>query len=93
MPLSRRVPKRGFCNIFKKKYAIINIEDLNRFNNDETITPERLLEEGMIKKVMNGIKILSQGNINKKLTVRAQLIICEAIKKIENSWWKGVEVI
>jgi len=92
MPLSRRVPKRGFCNIFKKKYAIINIEDLNRFNNDETITPERLLEEGMIKKVMNGIKILSQGNINKKLTVRAHGFSQAAIKKIETAGGK-VEVI
>jgi len=92
MPLSRRVPKRGFCNIFKKKYAIINIEDLNRFNNDEIITPERLLEEGMIKKVMNGIKILSQGNINKKLTVRAHRFSQEAIKKIETAGGK-VEVI
>lgn len=92
MPLSRRVPKRGFCNIFKKKYAIINIEDLDRFSNDETITPERLLEEGMIKKVMNGIKILSQGNINKKLTVRAHRFSQAAIKKIETAGGK-VEVI
>jgi len=71
MPLSRRVPKRGFYNYFKKKYSIINISQLNRFSDEEIITPEKLLEVGLIKKVMDGIKILSQGTLDKKLTVKA----------------------
>ncbi|MDD2352155.1 MAG: 50S ribosomal protein L15 [Candidatus Caldatribacteriota bacterium] len=92
MPLSRRIPKRGFCNIFKKEYAIINLEKLNRFNDDEVINPERFLEEGMIKKIGDGIKILGGGAINKKITVRAHRFSQEAIKKIESAGGK-VEVI
>ncbi len=92
MPLSRRVPKRGFRNIFKKKYAVINISDLNRFDHDEVITPERMINEGMVKNVMSGIKILSNGHIDKKLTVKAHCFSQEAIHKIEAAGGK-VEVI
>ncbi len=92
MPLSRRIPKRGFRNIFKKKYAIINIADLNRFENEEVITPERLIEEGMVKNVMSGIKILSNGQLDKKLTIKAHCFSQEAIHKIEAAGGK-VEVI
>ncbi|MBP8718273.1 MAG: 50S ribosomal protein L15 [Candidatus Atribacteria bacterium] len=92
MPLSRRVPKRGFKNIFSKKYAIINVGELNRFNEDEIITPERLLQEGMVKKIRNGIKILGKGEINKKLTIRAHKISKGAISKIESAGGK-VEVM
>jgi len=92
MPLSRRVPKRGFSNYFKKRFVIINIEDLNRFSDNEIITPELLLEKGLIKKIMNGVKILSNGNINKKLTVRAHRFSQEAINKIKSAGGK-VEVI
>ena len=92
MPLSRRLPKRGFYNNFKKVYAIINIEDLKRFSDEEIITPERLIEEGMIKNVMSGIKVLSRGKIEKKLTIRAHRFSKEAVKKIEAAGGK-VEVI
>lgn len=92
MPLSRRLPKRGFCNIFKKEYAIINIERLNIFNEDEIINPERLLEEGMIKKVGDGIKILGEGTLDKRLTIRAHRFSQEAKNKIESAGGK-VEVI
>jgi len=92
MPLSRRVPKRGFSNNFKKTYSIINIEQLNRFNDEEVVTPEKLLEAGLVKKVMNGIKILSKGAINKKLTVKAHRFSQEAISKIEKAGGK-VEVV
>lgn len=92
MPLSRRVPKRGFRNVFRKRYAIINLEQLNRFDEGETITPERLIKDGMIKKIINGLKILSKGEINKKLTVRAHKFSKEAVKKIESAGGK-VEVI
>jgi large subunit ribosomal protein L15 len=92
MPLSRRVPKRGFCNVFKKRYAVINVQDLERFKEDEVITPERLIEEGLVKKVMDGIKILSRGKIEKKLTVKAHRFSKEAIDKIKSAGGK-VEVI
>jgi large subunit ribosomal protein L15 len=89
---SRRVPKRGFRNVFRKRYAIINLEQLNRFDEGETITPERLIKDGMIKKIIDGLKILSKGEINKKLTVRAHKFSKEAVKKIESAGGK-VEVI
>lgn len=92
MPLSRRVPKRGFRNVFSKKYAIINVGELSRFNEDEIITPERLLQEGMVKKIRNGIKILGKGAINKKFTIRVHKISKGAINKIESAGGK-VEVI
>lgn len=92
MPLSRRVPKRGFRNVFKKRYTIINIQDLAGFDENEVVTPERLITEGMVKKVYDGIKVLSCGNIEKKLTVRAHRFSKEAKNKIESAGGK-VEVI
>lgn len=92
MPLSRRVPKRGFKNIFSKQYTIINVGELNRFNEGEIITPERLLQEGMVKKIRNGIKILGKGEVNKKLTIRAHKISKGAVSKIESAGGK-VEVM
>ena len=89
MPLSRRVPKRGFRSVFRKRYAIINVEQLNRFNDGETITPERLIEDGLIKKIMNGLKILSKGEINKKIIVKAHKFSKEAINKIESAGGKA----
>ncbi len=92
MPLSRRVPKRGFRNVFRTKYAIINLEQLNRFNDGETVTPEKLIQDGMIKNIINGLKILSKGEINKKITVRAHKFSKKAINKIESAGGK-IEVI
>lgn len=92
MPLSRRVPKRGFCSLFPKKYAIINVDQLNRFEEGTVITPERLIQDGIIKKVMNGIKILGKGEINKKVTIRAHKFSKKAISKIQSAGGK-VEVI
>lgn len=92
MPLSRRVPKRGFKNIFSKQYTIINVGELNRFNEGEIITPERLLQEGIVKKIRNGIKILGKGEVNKKLTIRAHKISKGAVSKIESAGGK-VEVM
>lgn len=94
MPLIRRMPKRGFTNIFAKQYAIINVEDLNRFDEDTVITPELLIDEGMVKrgKVVDGIKVLGNGEINKKLTVRAHKFSKTAAEKIEAAGGK-VEVI
>ncbi|HNR65357.1 MAG TPA: 50S ribosomal protein L15 [Atribacterota bacterium] len=92
MPLSRRVPKRGFRNIFRNKYAIINIAQLNKFDDGEVITPERLIQDGMVKKLLSGIKILSEGEITKKITIKAHKFSKEAINKIEAAGGK-VEVI
>ena len=92
MPLTRRVPKRGFRNVFSKRYAIINVEQLNNFKEGEIVTPEILIEAGIIKKVLSGIKILSKGEINKKLTIRAHKFSKEAINKIESVGGKA-EVI
>lgn len=92
MPLYRRLPKRGFTNRFAKEYAIVNIEALNRFEDNTEVTPELLLETGIIKKVMDGVKILGDGELNKKLTVKAHKFSKSAIEKIEGVGGK-VEVI
>ncbi|MBG9989457.1 50S ribosomal protein L15 [Aerococcaceae bacterium DSM 111176] len=70
-PLFRRLPKRGFKNINRKEYAVVNLETLNRFEDDTTVTPELLQESGIIKDVKSGIKVLGDGELNKKLTVKA----------------------
>ena len=94
MPLFQRLPKRGFTNIFKKQYAIVNIEDLNKFEADSVITPELLINEGFVKKgkAKDGVKILGDGDLNVKLTVKAQKFSKTAAEKIESAGGK-VEVI
>lgn len=94
MPLIKRVPKRGFSNYpFKKEYALINVMDLEELFDDETeITAELLLESGVIKKVLDGIKVLGDGDITKKFTVKVQKISESAKNKIEAAGGK-VEVI
>lgn len=85
MPLIKRVPKRGFSNYpFKKEYALINVMDLEELFDDGTeITAELLLESGVIKKVLDGIKVLGDGDITKKFTVKVQKISESAKNKIE----------
>ena len=83
MPLYRRIPKRGFTNIFQKEYAIVNLETLNQFDDNEEVTVELLLENNIIKKELDGIKILGNGEINKKLTVKAHKFSKAAKEKIE----------
>ncbi len=92
MPLYRRLPKRGFTNIFAKEYTCINVDRLNIFEDGTVVTPELLRESGMAKRVNDGIKILGNGNIEKKLTVKANKISKAAAKKIEAAGGK-VEVI
>jgi large subunit ribosomal protein L15 len=86
-PLYRRLPKRGFNNKeFETKYACINVEDLDKFFKDgDEVTPEILKERGIIKKGLSGIKVLGNGNVSKKLTVKAQRFTSSAITKIENA--------
>lgn len=93
MPLVRRIPKRGFTNIFKKQFAVVNIEDLNKFENNTEITAEFLKEVGMIRKIeKDGLKILGNGNLEKSLTVKATKFTKSAVEKIEAAGGK-VEVI
>ncbi len=92
MPLYRRLPKRGFTNISTKKYAIVNVKDLDRFDEETVIDPEVLIESGMIKKVYDGVKILGKGELTKKLIVKAQKFSKSAAEKIEANGGK-VEVI
>lgn len=82
MPLQRRLPKRGFTNVFKKEYAIVNIKDLNRFEDGSEITPEVLQNAGLIKSVKDGVKILGDGELEKKLTIRAHKISRQAEEKV-----------
>lgn len=70
-PLFQTLPKRGFSNINRKDYAIVNVEELNVFENGTTVTPELLLEKRIIRKVLSGVKILGNGELTKKLTVSA----------------------
>ena len=89
MPLYRRIPKRGFTNIWRKEYEIVNVEALNRFEAGTVITPELLIEEGMVKQVKDGIKILGNGNLEKALTVQAQKFTKSALEKIEAAGGKA----
>lgn len=82
MPLQRRLPKRGFTNHFKKKYAIVNVRDLEIFENGTTVDPGLLIEAGLIKKVMDGVKILGDGELTKTLTVNAHKVTKQAEEKI-----------
>jgi large subunit ribosomal protein L15 len=87
MPLQRRLPKRGFTNIFQKQYSIVNVGTLNTLE-ESVITPDLLKKEGIIKKVLDGVKILGQGEINKPLTVKAHAFSASAKEKITKA--KGI---
>ncbi|AFS79247.1 50S ribosomal protein L15 [Gottschalkia acidurici 9a] len=93
MPLYRRLPKRGFTNIFAKKYAIVNIGDINeKFEANTEVTPELLVESGLINKLFDGVKVLGNGELNKQLTIKASKFSKSATEKIEANGGK-VEVI
>lgn len=92
MPLSRRIVKRGFTNIFATVYAEVNVELLNRFENGTEITPELLKKAGIVKNMFDGVKILGNGNIEKNLKVKAHKFTKSAQAKIEAAGGK-VEVI
>ena len=92
MPLQRRIPKRGFNNIFGTQYAVVNVSDLEQFENDTVVTPELLMEAGLVKKTLEGVKILGNGELTKKLTVNAKAFSASAKEKIEKAGGKA-EVI
>lgn len=93
LPLYRRLPKRGFTNAkFKVEYAVINLSDLNKFEDGATITPELLKEMGLLKNQLSGVKVLGNGTLEKKLTVQAHAFSETAQQKIESLGGKA-EVI
>jgi len=93
MPLSRRLPKRGFSNApFKKEVISVNIESLNKFDNGAEVTPESLVESKIIKKVGDGVKVLGNGKLEKSLTVKVNAFSKSAVEKIEAAGGK-IEVI
>jgi large subunit ribosomal protein L15 len=83
MPLQRRLPKRGFRNIFKKRFALVHVRDLNRFSAGEVVDLEALQKAGLVEKVYDGVKILGDGDLTIALTVRAHKCTESARKKIE----------
>lgn len=92
MPLQQRLPKKGFNNPLKKERAEVNIRALNRFDEGTEVTPQLLLQEGIVKSIKNGVKVLGQGELDKKLTVKAHSFSKNAVEKIEASGGKA-EVI
>ena len=90
-PLARRLPKRGFTNFTRKEYAIVNVASLNRFEDGE-VTPEMLIESGLVRKELDGIKSLGQGELTKKLVVKANKFSKSAVTVIEQAGGKA-EVI
>jgi large subunit ribosomal protein L15 len=84
MPLHRRLPKRGFTNIFHKEYAIINVGVLDKLEGD-TFTPDSLVASGVIKRLHAGLKILGNGEVTRKITVRANIYSKSALEKIQKA--------
>ena len=82
-PLARRLPKRGFKNINRKEYAVVNLTQLNNFDNEAEVNPTVLKEMGLVKDAKDGIKVLGEGELEKKLTVKANIFTNSAITKIE----------
>lgn len=91
-PLFMRLPKRGFTNFTRVEYAIVNLDQLNRFEDGTEVTPELLLETGLVRKQLDGIKVLGNGNLEKKLTVKANKFSKSAVEAIEAAGGK-TEVI
>lgn len=89
MPLQRRVPKRGFVNIFATKYATINVSDLEKFEDGAVVDAQALLESGLIKKTLGGVKVLGNGELTKKLTVNCAAFSASAKEKIEKAGGKA----
>ena len=84
IPLFQRLPKRGFKNVNHKEYAIVNLKELNVFNDGDVVTPEVLLERGIISKHKDGVKILAHGTLTKKITIKANLFSKNALTAIES---------
>ena len=89
MPLHRRLPKRGFTNVFKKHYALVNLGDLESFSAEEKITPELLIERRVVKRLRDGLKVLADGELKAPLTISAHLFSKAALEKIQKAGGKA----
>lgn len=89
MPLQRRIPKRGFNNIFATRYTAINVSALNRFEDGAVVDTNALMEAGLVKKALDGVKILGNGELTKKLTVKVAAYSASAKQKIEEAGGKA----
>jgi large subunit ribosomal protein L15 len=85
MPLHRRLPKRGFTNIFKKHFALVNLRDLKDFSSGETVTPELLVERGYVKELRDGLKVLGDGELKVALKIAAHRFSKSALEKIQKA--------
>ena len=92
MPLHRRLPKRGFTNIFKKRYALVNLRDLEKFEAKDRVTPELLLDRGVVRNLRDGLKILGDGELKAPLHIVAHHFSASALEKIQKAGGKA-EVI
>jgi large subunit ribosomal protein L15 len=92
MPLQRRLPVRGFTNVFRKEYAIVNLDRLNGFPDDTVVTPKLLKNAGIIRRMKDGVKILGDGELEKRLTVKAHRFSKSAIDKIEKAGGEAVAI-
>jgi large subunit ribosomal protein L15 len=92
MPLHRRLPKRGFTNIFRKVYAVVNLKDFDNFSSEDKITPELLVARGLVKKLGAGLKVLGDGELKAPLQISAHMFSKSAVEKIEKAGGKA-EVI
>ena len=93
LPLFRRLPKRGFKNaMFKTSYAVINLSDLDKFEEGAVVTPELLKEMGLLKKQLDGVKVLGNGTLTKKITVKAHKFSDAALREIEKIGGKAEEI-
>lgn len=89
MPLQRRLPKRGFTNIFKKRFAVVNLRDLVKLDPAEAVTPELLLKRGLIKRLDDGLKVLGVGELKSPFTIRAHYFSKSAVDKIQKAGGKA----
>lgn len=89
MPIQRRLPKRGFTNIFAKRVAQINVKELEKFSSGATVGPEEFIKEGLIKRKFDKIKIIADGEITKNLTVKAHSFSKSAVEKIQSAGGKA----
>lgn len=85
MPLQRRIPKRGFTNIFKKQFALVNLRDLKDFTPEETVTPELLARRGLVKRLGDGLKVLGDGELKAPLKISAHKFSKSAVEKIKKA--------
>ena len=85
MPLQRRLPKRGFTNIFKKQYAVVNLRDLAEFGGDENVTPDALVARGLVKKLGDGLRVLGEGELKAPLKIAAHHFSKAALEKIQKA--------